>query len=1230
MRQNLSLKIGSLNIQGSAKIKCETEDLSKLIHKHHIFIIEESWLEKGDACPKFSSYTSFRTERKKHPRANRNSGGIIIYISNTIVRGVTKVAAHAHSGCDAIWIKLDKYHFGLSHHIYICGGYIIPRAEMDAFELLRREIEYFSNIGKVFLIGDYNARTSSIQPTQYTLELDNHDLVSSLPIPTRNSMDTVTNENGKKLIEIATNYDLLIGNGCIMGDLEGQLTCCSWNGSSTNDLLLFHRELFSQLRYFKVDEDFHWYSDHKPISFSLAVNLISNKSEHLRSWKRVCKNRMFWNSESINKYKEILDHPITKEKFDHFNSTNFSSCDDAVHEFTSIMNEILTRVFPKKNNRRRSNHESKRESFSFECQLAKRAFKRAQRNFSNNKNCIDRRHRFIIERRNYRRAIYAAKRMTKEKQIDKLNQLEKCDSKAFWKGLKDIISPKDNSVENINRNEWVSHFDKVLNVSSARERDTQFLEYVKSSLATLESCNQVNTSLNQCITDKEIESTIKELKNGKAVFSDNIGNEALKYGFMYLKESLRYMLNFVFQKGVFPANWADGMIIPLHKKDDKTDVNNYRGIVISSCLSKVLLRILTKRIDSFMSSSGRWSLYQCGFKKDHRTEDNIFVLKTIYNNYVKEKSKDVYIAFIDFSKFFDKINREMMLYKLIKYGINGPIYSMIKSVYSKTGYQVRIGDDISPMFYGNNGLKQGCCMSPTLSSIYQNDLHDNFRTDDCAPILLGNLRINSISWADDLILMSLSKNGLQNCVLKLEEYCRKWGLEINEMKTKCMVMTKKRGTFEPIYINNMPIDYVKNIAYLGFQISNNGNFRSTIQDRIAKASRVSHMILQALRTNRNVSAKLAMNLFDKQITPILLYGSSVWSIPQTQNLCYLEGQQETCNTRRLVSNTLRSVLNRNVQFEYARRVGRRPTDNASSRKILVKLKFYSDKLELLQNSNDNTFSISEFSDTEHILEKVQHDFIKKALNVTKFSSNTVVRGELGRYPISHTAHAFAIKYWLRLCSGTENILLNEAYNVCSHNQYEFIQSIQYLLCGNGFGDVWSNPHSVNKHTFHKTFKQRLNDQYLQDWNYKLETSNRFKILQVLHSEYRIQNYINKIKNPEMREIFTRLRIDLNCLSTSKTQGNLQRELCPFCETEPEDVGHFLFNCAKYRTIRLEFYKQISERELSMTFDDFDINEKLRFVLNVECSTENIGICCRFLKRIYEERLKDGITLTSAS
>ena len=555
--------------------------------------------------------------------------------------------------------------------------------------------------------------------------------------------------------------------------------------------------------------------------------------------------------------------------------------------------------------------------------------------------------------------------------------MEKSDTKAFWKGLKAIISPKDDSIDSIDKSEWANHFNNVLNVPAARGSDTQFLEYVKSSLPTLEASTILNGTLNHDITANEISSAIKELKSGKAVFTDNIGNESLKHGFLYIKESLSRIFNTIFHRGIFPSAWADGLIIPLHKKDDKMKVDNYRGIIISSCVSKVLLKIISKRIDTFMSRSGKWSLNQCGFKKDHRTEDNLFVLNTVYDKFVQDMKKDVYIAFIDFSKFFDKINRDMLLYKLLKYDINGPCYNIIKSVYCQTGYQVQIGDEISPMFYGRNGLKQGCCMSPILSNIYQNDIHDIFNSQECNPIQIGSIQLNSLSWADDLILLSLSKQGLQNCIIKLEEYCKKWGLEINERKTKCMVMSKKRGPFEPILIYNTPIDYVQSMVYLGFSINRNGNVTAVMQDRIAKATRVSHMILQALRTNRNVSSKLAMTLFDKQIVPILLYGCSVWGLPKTHNLFYLEEQQENLNTRNTVQNMLQTILHRDVPFEYARRVGKRPSVNTTPRRILVKLKSYSEKQELFRLADDCPFIITNFLEKESCIEKVHHDFCKK-------------------------------------------------------------------------------------------------------------------------------------------------------------------------------------------------------------------------------------------------------------
>ena len=85
---------------------------------------------------------------------------------------------------------------------------------------------------------------------------------------------------------------------------------------------------------------------------------------------------MVWDSESISKYKEILDQYEVKRKFEIFNNTDFTSSENAVKEFTYIMNETLQKVFPRSKYKRKNGQFKKRENFSYTCQVAKRAFKR--------------------------------------------------------------------------------------------------------------------------------------------------------------------------------------------------------------------------------------------------------------------------------------------------------------------------------------------------------------------------------------------------------------------------------------------------------------------------------------------------------------------------------------------------------------------------------------------------------------------------------------------------------------------------------------------------------------------------------------------------------------------------------------------------------------------------------------------------------------------------------------
>ena len=199
---------------------------------------------------------------------------------------------------------------------------------------------------------------------------------------------------------------------------------------------------------------------------------------------------------------------------------------------------------------------------------------------------------------------------------------------------------------------------------------------------------------------------------------------------------------------------------------------------------------------------------------------------------------------------------------------------------------------------------------------------------------------------------------------------------------------------------------------------------------------------------------------------------------------------------------------------------------------------------------------------------------------------------------------------------------NEAYKDCSQYRHEWDQGIQSLLCENGFGHVWLDPSSVNKETFHKHFKERLNNQHIQNSNMSINESNRFKLLGTLHNEYKIKNYITIIRNPEIREIYTRLRIDMNVLSTSKSQG-AQLELCPMCNLEPETVDHFLLKCVKYSNIRNDFISEISTHHPHFNFENLLTDDKIRYILNIDCPTEVVGSCCKFIYNIYNTRVKDA-------
>ena len=148
------------------------------------------------------------------------------------------------------------------------------------------------------------------------------------------------------------------------------------------------------------------------------------------------------------------------------------------------------------------------------------------------------------------------------------------------------------------------------------------------------------------ITMKELNEALDTLNARKAEGLDNITNNMLKNTSLETRQLILELFNDVLLSGVNPKDWKVGHVILLLKRAPGDDIANYRPITLISCLSKVLSKILAKRITVAVESSGIAGDLQNGFRPGRNCSDNIFILNALLE-LNKSKKKLSYLLFVD-------------------------------------------------------------------------------------------------------------------------------------------------------------------------------------------------------------------------------------------------------------------------------------------------------------------------------------------------------------------------------------------------------------------------------------------------------------------------------------------------------------------------------------------------------------------------------------------------------
>ena len=221
------------------------------------------------------------------------------------------------------------------------------------------------------------------------------------------------------------------------------------------------------------------------------------------------------------------------------------------------------------------------------------------------------------------------------------------------------------------------------------------------------------------------------------------------------------------------------IIVPLLKSPAKDPVQsgNYRPIAIATILSKVVEKVVLHRLEVFLCTHDN----QFSYKAGHGTELCVWTLKNI-TSYYTSRGSPVYLCFLDASKAFDRVNYWKLFSKLLDRGAPSYLVNLLVYWYTSQDFIVRWGSSLSPPFKTGNGIRQGGILSPYLYNVYTDQLSATLRG-KAIGCFIHDLCINSLSYADDMVLLAPTLESLQTLINVCQEYATDHDIIYNTTKT---------------------------------------------------------------------------------------------------------------------------------------------------------------------------------------------------------------------------------------------------------------------------------------------------------------------------------------------------------------------------------------------------------------------------------------------------------------
>ena len=765
----------------------------------------------------------------------------------------------------SLWLQLSFP--GHAAPLFVGSCYLPPAGSpqlrciplRDRLAALEQRVAAAGAAGDVLLAGDFNARVG-----------DRADCGGP-----RGATDLVVNHNGTCLLQVSQRHDLMLCTGRALGDDRAPPTFRARAHSQPTrlDHVLVSRTAFPRVCSSVVNASRPG-SDHLPIETVLRVPAQVQRpppceGTPLRSltWRPACRDAYAHALAGVGSAPLVRCVQLAEE----------GDADGAFHALDLAVRQAAAAagMTARASCHTRSGARASQPWFDSECADLKRGVRACARRGGDPQE-------FRRLERAYHSVTRSKQRRHRRQQLQRFLDEQRSNPRKFWKRLRTTARQLPPQLQGVQH--WDSYLRRVADNGpppDARLPDHAFPQR-DPGLAV---------GLNLPISLEEVHAGLSRLNNGRAAGYSGLPAELLRYAQAtatpdapapphLLAAALQAVLNCAFLAGRVPASSNVGLVSPVFKRGDPCSPGSYRPIAVTEPLMRLYASILNARLLQFTEVHGLRAATQTGFRPGLSTLHPLLALQHFVDSAGRAR-QPLFCCFLDLEQAYDRVQRPLLWAVLQRLGLHGSMLMALRSFYANPSVAIKVAGRTGGCVPSCTGVRQGCPLSPTLFGLVSDGLHRYLlhHCPDLGPLLREGPRVPDLEYADDVVLLATTPEGLQRLIDAASRFCAEVGLRVNPAKTFVMAFGQAPASWPLLSCCGQLVPCTDSGKYLGVQLD-------AARGIIGTCASLHHKMCAAWALLRRqyaglhcaTSMALLLKLYRACVPPVASYACELWGV----------------------------------------------------------------------------------------------------------------------------------------------------------------------------------------------------------------------------------------------------------------------------------------------------------------------------------------------------------------